>query len=188
MSTDKNVYVDVWLISHLVNRLISQTLEDSLLSVDEFAMYGLISDLAPITSADLVRATGLSPTTISSMVRRCEARGELERQENPVDARSSLLVLTDKGHEVLGQVVPRLTDAIDGIKDALGGQHDAVREALRVLDQGLRVSLHLGPRPYDLANGDERGGTLPYAGEPLSQDQVTEVRQFIEWLRHRDNA
>jgi hypothetical protein len=99
MSADKNVLIDIWLISLLADRMVAGILEDVSLSVEEFAIYGLISDLAPMTSADLVRATGLSPTTVSSLVRRCEARGErvsqlsteappkecLSRQLNPIN-------------------------------------------------------------------------------------------------------
>lgn len=186
MSRDKNILIDVWLLASLTDRLVSEILEDSPLSVDEFAMYGLITDLAPITSADLVRATGRSPTTISSLVRRCEARGELVRTHNPDDARSSLLELTSVGYQALGEVTPRLLSAIEEIKGGLGGTYDAVRESLRELDSVIRLRLGVGARPYELETGTDDGTSLSYPGEPLTPDQAEEARRFIEWIRSRD--
>jgi DNA-binding MarR family transcriptional regulator len=187
MSTDKNILIDVWLISLLANRIVSEILEDIALSVDEFAMYGLISDLQPITAADLVRATGLSPTTVSGMVRRCEARGELVRHENPADARSALLDLTPSGYRLLGDAVPLLVEAIEAIKKGLGGEHDPVRGSLRDLDRVLRHLLDLGPRPYELDSDETGNPAITYPGTPLSSEQTYEVRQYIDWIRIRDS-
>jgi len=187
MSTDKNVLIDLWLLSFLATRMVAEILDDIPLSVDEFAMYGLISDLAPITSADLVRATGLSPTTVSSLVRRCEARGELIRTDNPEDARSSLLQLTLAGFEVLGRAVPRLLDGIERIERGLRGRHRHVREALRDLDEVVRNELGVGPRPYELDGPPAKASSLAYTGEPLTPQQEDEARQFLDWIRARDS-
>jgi DNA-binding MarR family transcriptional regulator len=186
MSTDKNILIDIWLISLLADRMVAEILHDIPLSVDEFAAYGLISDLAPITSADLVRATGLSPTTVSTLVRRCEARGELVRTENPDDARSALLELTPEGYRLLGLAVPRLMEAIDRIRGNLTGRHDQVRESLRDLDSAFRSDLRLGPRPYHLSLSEVDSASLDYHGERLSAGQVEEVRRYIDWVRERD--
>jgi DNA-binding MarR family transcriptional regulator len=167
--------------------MVSEMLDDVPLSVDEFAMYGLISDLAPITSADLVRATGLSPTTVSSLVRRCEARGELIRTDNPEDARSSLLQLTPAGFEVLGRAVPRLLDGIERIERGLRGRYRPVREALRELDEVVRNELGVGPRPYELDGPRAQESSLAYTGDPLTPQQVDEARQFLDWIRARDS-
>lgn len=186
MSTDKNIFIDLWLISFLTNRMVSEMLQHSSLSIDEFAMYGLISDLAPITSADLVRATGLPATTVSSMVRRCERRGELVRRDNPADARSSFLELTPAGAAAVGEVVENLLDGIERVREELAGQYDAVRSALGELDHVLRRQLGVGPRPYRLLASDAPGAALSYSGAPLTEDQADEARRFIDWLRIRD--
>lgn len=186
MPSDKNVLIDIWLISLLADRMVAGILEEVPLSVEEFAIYGLISDLAPMTSADLVRATGLSPTTVSSLVRRCEARGELERTDNPEDARSALLELTPEGHRLLGAAVPGLLEAIDRIAANLGGRHDRIRESLSELDSALRSDLGLGPRPYELDGAGKEGSSISYVGLPLSVAQTEEVRKYIDWVRSRD--
>lgn len=185
MSTEKNFLVDLWLISFLANRMASEILGDTPLSVDEFAMYGLISDLAPITSADLVRATGLPPTTVSSIVRRCETRGELVRVDNPDDRRSSFLELTPVGYSVLSSVVPKLLEVIQRVENILGGRQTAFRECLEELDGAIRIELGVGPRPYSISRSTA-AASVPYPGERLTSEQSREVLQFIEWLRVRD--
>ena len=186
MSTDKNLLIDLWLISFLAERFVAEMLEGIPLSVDEFAMYGLISDLAPLTAADLVRATGLPATTVSSLVRRCESRGELIRSDNPEDARSSLLELTAAGYEVLASAVPRLLEGIDRLRSRLGTEHDLVRERLELLDQVLRQEMGVGPRPYEVDVARSYAKTLTYSGPALTPEQRAEALRFVDWLRKRD--
>jgi DNA-binding MarR family transcriptional regulator len=188
MSTDKNIYVDIWLIAQLTSRHVSEMMGDSPLTVDEFALYGLIADLGPLTSSDLVRATGMSPTTLSSLVRRCETRGELERTPNPHDARSMHLSLTPRGYEVYAQVVPSLLEGITALVDELGERHQPTRLTLQELDAALRRLRGIGPRPYRVAKPDHDGNTVSYTGTALDSDQQREVRAFIDWIRARDDG
>lgn len=186
MSTEKNIYVDIWLISQLTSRLVSEMMGDSRLSVDEFALYGLIADLGPLTSSDLVRATGMSPTTVSGLVRRCESRGELERTPNPDDARSMHLSLTPFGYEVYAQFVPPLIEGVGALTGELGGRHRPVRMALQDLDAALRRLLGVGPRPYLLEQSDQEHDVVSYPGPALRPRQRREVLAFIDWIRARD--
>ena len=121
----KNVLVDVWLISTLASSLVEASLTDSPMSADEFAVYGLIVDLGPLTAADLARATGLPPTTLSGVLARCERRGEIERVANPADRRSALLRLTARGVEVYRACVPALLDLLARLDAATPGGSDS---------------------------------------------------------------
>jgi len=177
MSRDKNTLVDIWLLSLLAERLVDELTKDSPLGVEEFAVYGLIVDLAPVTAADLVRGTGLSPTTLSGILARCEQRGELRRVPNPADRRSSLLELTDAGQVVYLEAVPALMTALSAIDERLGPAVRRVREALEDLDGALRDVLGVGARPYTLESGDT---TM------LTSEQRIELDRYAEWLIHRD--
>jgi DNA-binding MarR family transcriptional regulator len=188
MSTEKNIYVDVWLISQLASRHVSEMLGESPLSVDEFALYGLIADLGPLTSSDLVRATGMSPTTLSGLVRRCESRGEVERTPNPHDARSMHLSLTPRGYEVYAQVVPSLIEGVTALVDELGEHHQPTRLALQDLDAALRRLRGIGSRPYRVGRPHQDGSSVSYTGVALDPDQQREVRAFIDWIRARDGG
>jgi len=187
MSSEKNIYVDVWLISQLTARLVADLMADSRLSLDEFAIYGLIADLGPLTSSDLVRATGMSPTTVSGLIRRCVKRGELEQAASPEDSRSKLLSLTPRGVEVYTEVVPALLYGLEELGDHLGERHRLVRLALQELDGALRHLSGVGPRPYSLDEGTTPTPTLAYSGPPLNPRQRREVLRYVDWIRNRDS-
>jgi DNA-binding MarR family transcriptional regulator len=181
----KNVLVDLWLASTLAVRLVEDLLTDTPLSSDEFALYGLIVDLGPVTASDLARWTGMPLTTLSNLVRRCEARGELTRVANPRDRRSSHLALSDHGMELYRRCVPRLLDALAKLHAELPASEIAVRVALQDLDTGLRAVLGAQPRPYEITS-QTREHALAYGGQALTPAQRAEALAFIEWLRHRD--
>jgi len=179
----KNVLVDVWLIKTLATSAVEDALAGSPMSADEFAIYGLIVDLEPITAADLVRATGLPPTTVSGILARCERRGELERVANAADRRSALLRLTDRGVAVYRAALPGLLGLLAQLDDAIDAAD--VRHALEVLDEALRKVRGAGERPYRLPPAPQRAA-VDYGGPPLTAAQQREVRRYVDWLRHRD--
>lgn len=181
----KNVLVDVWLISTLATPAVEEALADSPMSADEFAIYGLVVDLAPVTAADLVRATGLPPTTLSGILARCERRGELERVANSADRRSALLQLTEHGQTVYRAALPGLRDLLSRLDDATAGGADGIRHALQVLDDALRAVRGVSGRPYRLPPAAQRPA-VDHDGPPLTPAQQREVRRYVDWLRHRD--
>jgi DNA-binding MarR family transcriptional regulator len=185
MSSPKNILVDLWMATTLAERLVEDQLADTPLSTDEFALYGLIVDLGPVTATELARWTGMPLTTLSTLVRRCEARGELTRVANPSDRRSSHLALSEHGMEIYRQCVPPLLDALATLESELSTSENAVRVALQDVDAALRAMLDAPPRPYEVTL-EASEHALGYAGAPLSAAQRAEVLAFIDWLRHRD--
>lgn len=187
MSSPKNILVDVWLASTLAERLVDDLLADERLSTDEFALYGLIADLGPVTASELARWTGMPMTTLSTLVRRCVARGELTRVPNPDDRRSAHLALSDEGMALYRRCVPPLLDALRDLGERLPTSESTVRLALQDLDAGLRATLGADPRPYEVTYAAEEH-VLGYTGPALTAAQRAEVVAFVDWLRHRDQS
>jgi DNA-binding MarR family transcriptional regulator len=208
----RNVLVDIWLIAGLTAQLVDRVVASSRLTSSEFALYALIVEFSPTTAADLARATGLSPTTVSGILRRCERRGELTRLPNPDDRRAALLQLTPTGNDVFGSLLPAMGDLLGRVESAVGSGLPDLRLALQDLDTALRAVRGAGPRPYRLAPAEAEpppsgralvprptteprrgraaeppGSSIPYLGPHLDADQVAEVRRYIDWLRHRDS-
>lgn len=183
----KNVLVDVWLLATLATALVADALAESPMSVDEFALYGLIVDLGPLTAADLARATGQPSTTLSGTLARCERRGELERAPNPADRRSALLRLTEHGMAVYRAPLPVLADLLTRIDAAVAGPPEEVRRCLQRLDDALRRVGGTGERPYRLPV-PAAPASLDYEGKPLTARQQREVLDYVDWIRHRDAA
>jgi DNA-binding MarR family transcriptional regulator len=185
MSSPKNILVDVWLASTLAQRLVDDLLAGEPLSSDEFALYGLIVDLGPVTASELARWTGMPMTTLSTLVRRCVARGELTRVPNPSDRRSAHLALSDEGMALYRRCVPPLLAALSDLEARLPASESAVRLALQDLDTGLRATVGADPRPYAVASpADEH--VLGYTGPALTAAQHAEALAFLDWIRHRD--
>lgn len=182
----KNVLVDVWLVSGLSRALVEELLRDSGMTPDEFAVYGLVVDLAPVTAADLARASGLSTTTLSSLVARCEARGDLERTEDPDDRRQRPLRLTEAGLRRYRALLPAFSALLAQLDAVVELPTADVRFRLQALDAALRVVSGAAPRPYVLA--PPQGETLRYEGDPLTARQRREVLAFVDWVRHRDTS
>ncbi|MEU4689830.1 MarR family winged helix-turn-helix transcriptional regulator [Actinoplanes sp. NPDC023714] len=182
MPGPKNLLVDIWLLSSVATALVAEGLADSPLSVDEFALYGLVSDLGPVTATQLSQWTGLSPTTLSAMLRRCQARGELARTTNAADRRSTLVELTEQGRAVYEAALPALFNAQHRLAEHLGLPDDDARVALQEVDAATRAALKLPARPYRVT------GNPPADTSGLTDDQQAEVREFVTWLRYRDGA
>ena len=192
MPGPKNLLVDIWLLSSVSTALVAEGLAESPLSVDEFALYGLISDLGPVTATQLAHWTGLSATTLSALLRRCQARGELARTPNESDRRSTLVELTDHGRTVYRAALPALIAAQERLAEHLDVPDDDARAAVQLIDAAMRKALKLPARPYrvtavpagvDLAGVDPAGWA---DGPALTPAQAAEVQDFARWLRYRD--
>ncbi|RZS91001.1 DNA-binding MarR family transcriptional regulator [Motilibacter rhizosphaerae] len=177
----KNLLVDVWLLSSVATALVGRELAGSTLSVDEFAVYGLVQDLGPVTATQLGQWTGLSATTVSALLRRCEARGELVRTPSPADRRSMLVELTPRGREAYDAALPALGAALGRVQDQLGDGDAEARWALQQVDAAVRAALGVPVRPYRVPEP----GPEEAVGE-LTPAQAEELRAYAAWMRWRD--
>jgi DNA-binding MarR family transcriptional regulator len=187
---DATLLLDVWLVSHLTGRLLDDALRPLGLTADEFGLYSLIYSSGPVTPTQISRWTGMAQTTVSGMLRRIAARGHLEDDPHPDDARSRLLRLSNDGADVTARAAADLAATLPLLNDALDDEQDAIRAKLAVLDDGLRRLVDAAPRPYALPKTETHAErpTISYPGPRLSQNQVDEVRSFIDWLRTRDRS
>ncbi|MFI7029278.1 MarR family winged helix-turn-helix transcriptional regulator [Microbispora rosea] len=181
---------DIWLVTHLTTNLLDEALRDLAVTADEFGLYSLLRELGPSTPTQISRWTGMAPTTVSGMVRRLTVRGHIAQMPNPRDARSRLLGLTDEGHRVANDGGGRLAAVMPKLLDAVGPHTSMAHVGLRRLDRALRVVIGAAERP-DEPLPDETGeavdgGSVPYAGTPLTETQRQEVQQFIRWIIDRD--
>jgi DNA-binding MarR family transcriptional regulator len=180
----KNVLADIWLLTSIGDALVAEGLADSTLSVDEFALYGLISDLGPVTATRLGGWTGMPSTTLSALIRRCERRGDLRRRPDPVDRRNSLIELTSQGVRTYSAALPSLSSALDRLNAELDVPQEQVRALLQKVDGALRATMELPARPYRVAEDPQVGDMVQALG--LSASQAAELEEFGRWLKNRD--
>src|SRR5512135_1902272 len=91
-----NVLFDVWLVSRAAHALLDAALTPSGLTADEFAIYSVLCR-GPMSPSELAGWMSAPLTTVSSYVKRFQAREHITRVPNPDDRRSYHLQLTAAG-------------------------------------------------------------------------------------------
>lgn len=130
-----NVLFDIWLLSRATTALLDKVVQASGLDSDEFAVYSVLSAGDGLTPSELARWMSAPATTVSSYVKRFEARGHVRRAPNPTDGRSYRLQLTTKGrrvHLAAGKLFAPVLDEVNreggvGLDDARHLFHDLHR-------------------------------------------------------------
>ncbi len=127
---------DVWLISRATNALLDDALQPVGLTADEFAVYSVLR-AGPLTPTELAEWMAAPPTTVSSYVKRFEARQHVARIANPDDGRSYRLTLTEEGALVHEDAGAHFLPVLDSVEAALGRSSSTVRNALAALRRAL---------------------------------------------------
>jgi DNA-binding MarR family transcriptional regulator len=105
------------------------------LKIAEWRVMAVLGDRGSLTQRDLTAATVMDKVAVNRAVKVLEERGLVARAPNPGDGRSHLLVLTDEGKGIHGEVMPlaRATEA-----DLLAGLEPEEEALLRRLLAALR--------------------------------------------------
>jgi DNA-binding MarR family transcriptional regulator len=123
----------VWLTSRAATDLIDTALAPAGLDGDEFAIYSILTAAPLITPTELARWIAAPPTTVSSYVKRLEARGHVRREPNPADKRSYRIKLTPAGRRAYRSAAALFVPVRNRVAVALGEREEEVREALVAL-------------------------------------------------------
>lgn len=134
---DVDVTFMLWLASRATTDLLDGALAPAGLDADEFAIYSLLAAATTITPTELARWMAAPPTTVSSYVKRFEARGHVERQPNPADRRSYRITLTPEGRSAHRAAAQLFLPTRTRIEEALGDRATDVREGLLSLRDAL---------------------------------------------------
>jgi DNA-binding MarR family transcriptional regulator len=131
-----NILFDIWLVSRAATALLDSALEPSGLTADEFAVYSVLRS-GPLTPTELAEWMAAPLTTVSSYVKRFEARGHVRRMANPEDRRSYRLTLTAQGVKAHERAGVQFLPALAAVEAALGRSESTVTRALEALRRAL---------------------------------------------------
>jgi DNA-binding MarR family transcriptional regulator len=120
----------VWIVSRSTEDLLGTVLAPVGLTGDEFAIYSILNASPGITPSELSRWMAAPPSSVSSYVKRLEARGHLTRRPHHSDRRSYRIHLTAAGSRAHQSAVALFGPVRAEIIQALGDQNDPVRESL----------------------------------------------------------
>lgn len=130
-----------FVVSQLVGSLIEEIVEGSDVSAAEFAVTSSLAIVGTATPTELARKLGLSPTTLSAMLKRLTQKGQLRRTRHPDDGRSSVLELTRAGKATNARNVKRFAVVMARLRENLRIPPDEVLEPMRRLEDALRATL-----------------------------------------------
>ena len=140
----------VWLAARSTEDLLDRVLAPAGVKGDEFAMYSVLAASPGITPSELSRWMAAPPTSVSSYVKRLEARGHLTRRPHPRDRRSYRIHLTAAGKRTHLAAVTLFTPVRTHVIEALADQETPVRQALmqlRSIVDDLRTDLNNAGSP-----------------------------------------
>ena len=135
----------VWLVARSTEDLLDRVLAPAAVQGDEFAIYSVLAASPGITPTELSRWMAAPPTSVSSYVKRLEARGHVTRRPHPRDRRSYGIHLTASGKRTHRAAVALFAPVRTHVIEALAEQDAPVREALLRL-RGIVDDLRTTPK------------------------------------------
>ena len=137
----RNVLFRLFILGQLADDLLGRAMVDLKLNPNDFAVQSAIRAFQPITPTRLAALLGMPPTTLSSYLRRLEARRQIRRRPNPEDGRSSLLEVTKAGDRNVLAAFPALQGSIARVHERLDYSPKDLDLALDRLEDALRTVL-----------------------------------------------
>lgn len=158
--SDANPLFSVWSLARSVGDLLDRALAPSGMGADEFGVYSVLATRGAVTPTELATWLAAPATTVTSQIKRLDARGHLERRANPDDGRSYLLGLTAEGRRAHRAAAKLFAPVLARVEAALGDDGPTARESLMALRRAVDAVRDLQPWSVDPP------GELPPTPEP----------------------
>jgi DNA-binding MarR family transcriptional regulator len=140
-SRGRNVLFRLFILGQLADDLLGRAMAGLQVQPNDFAVLSAIRAFQPITPSRLAALLGMPPTTLSSYLRRLEARRLVRRQPNPEDGRSSLLEVTKRGDRLTVSAFPALQGSVARVHERLDYAPRELDLALDRLEDAMRALL-----------------------------------------------
>jgi DNA-binding MarR family transcriptional regulator len=140
-SRRRNVLFRLFILGQLADDLLSRAMFGQRLNPNDFAVQSAIRAFQPVTPTRLAALLGMPPTTLSSYLKRLEARRQIRRRPNPADGRSRLLEVTKIGDRNVAAASPALRESIARVHEQLDYDPKELDLALDRLEDALRMVL-----------------------------------------------
>ena len=132
---------DLFVLNQRVRRLMTAALADVGLRADEYAVYSLLFEQAPLTASEMARRMGMPLTTVLDYLRAMDDRRHLRRQRHPRDGRAQQLSLTMAGISEQRRTNRAWEVMRINLEQSLPIPAKDVRRALQALDDAVIAAL-----------------------------------------------
>lgn len=107
MASERDLVSGVIQLANLLNRRLAPVFEKSKVTPQQWAVLSALADAeAPETLVMLARRLAVTKQNMTGMIARLEQLGMLEKQDDPTDLRSSRIVLTRRGRNLVDRLRP----------------------------------------------------------------------------------
>jgi DNA-binding MarR family transcriptional regulator len=138
---DISILFNFFVTSQRIRRLLTEALAPSGMKPDEYAVYSLLYERAPLTATEMSEFLGMPVTTLLDYLRSMTKARHLERIPHPSDGRAIQLRLSKRGvaawqraHDYFETVYWRFLRALDlplvNVKAALASMDDAAESLI----------------------------------------------------------
>jgi DNA-binding MarR family transcriptional regulator len=127
---DVNALFSIWLVARATTDLLDRALAPSGLTADEYGAYSVLVREGSLTPSQLAEWMAAPATTVSSYLKRFEARGHVRRAQDADDRRSSRVTLTAAGRRTHRAAAARFRPALAAVVTALGDDEARVQQSL----------------------------------------------------------
>lgn len=138
---DTNVLFELWRLSRAASALLEVELNAAGISGDEFGIYSVLAHGEALTPSELARWMSAPATTVSSHIKRLEARGHVTRTRSAQDRRSYTLRLTPSGRAVYRHARAIYQPILQRVVGHLGRTEPDIRRSLIALREAIDASV-----------------------------------------------
>jgi DNA-binding MarR family transcriptional regulator len=134
-----NVALDLFVVDQHLGALLDATLAPAGLTASLYAVYSQLAQ-GPRTPRQLGETLGVRPTTLSGYLATMTGWGHASRTRNELDGRSSVLELTEAGHDKVRECRPLMQRAMKTVNAQLGSADDvrAARTLIARVDAAIQ--------------------------------------------------
>ena len=115
---------------------------------DEYAVYSLLFEKAPLTATEMADFLGMPLTTVLDYLKAMSAAGHLQRIPHPVDGRAVQLRLNSRGVVAHRRAHDRFEVVYQEVVRSLSIPVDRLRVALAALDEAVQTVGERASRPH----------------------------------------
>ena len=129
---------DVWALANATHALVDDALTGSGLTAHEFALYSVLKAPGGRTPTEIALALQIPRTTVSSIVRKLEERGHVQRDPDPNDRRSYRVNLSPEGRSTHQRARKAFLPVLSAVEKNLDCSVADARHVLNAIDRAVR--------------------------------------------------
>ena len=161
---DISLLFDLFVTTQRVRRVLSEAMSGSGMKPDEYAVYSLLFEKAPLTATEMAELLGMPFSTALDYLKAMSAAGHLQRDAHPNDGRAVRLRLNSRGVAAQRRANAHWDIVRKRIEESLPVPIDRVRLALAALDDAVRAATEARRLTYPVRIPPTRHGSRARRG------------------------